>query len=373
MITSLNELPYFKSLDEYEHANEQHKISNNNSLTGVKNKRLRTLRCLKSNEIATNNNIKLSDPNYTFRDDMSLVTNPKTDNDPKYDTTNDMSFSFTSTNDRDANINFVHRRIILSELDNYENNNSSYIGNNNSDDDIFKDDNTNVGIGQKKHYPPSGEYIDNNDENDTISLPAFPTKIDTSIKQMLEDIPDGGENNIYLPIDDDIFKMEITDMYKSYIVIYEILSQAHVPLYMYDKIIKVILNEVRMDKLNPNTKFISRRTIFKWMEKTFKGLPKPLKTIIQLETPRIKLQKESYDKQESMNHRTKTEVITFDFEKQLIDLLNDKELFSNMDNLVINKDKHNPESKWLPYRGRSDKRIFETLDGDWYQSYAKKN
>ena len=50
------------------------------------------------------------------------------------------------------------------------------MGNNKKDDDIFNEDNTNVGIGQKKHYPPSGEHMDNIDENDTLSLPAFPTK-----------------------------------------------------------------------------------------------------------------------------------------------------------------------------------------------------
>ena len=102
------------------------------------------------------------------------------------------------------------------------------------------------------------------------------------------------------------------------------------------------------------------------MQTSFRGVPKPLKNIIQLETP------QGNNGDGNLNHRTRTEVITFDFKEQLIDLLSDVELFSNLDSLGINKDPNNPDKKWLPYEGRSDGRIFETLDGDWYQNYAKK-
>jgi hypothetical protein len=40
-----------------------------------------------------------------------------------------------------------------------------------------------------------------------------------------------------------------------------------------------------------------------------------------------------------------------------------------MDNLVVNKDE--PDIKWKPYE-TNGKDIFEVLDGEWYQHYARK-
>ena len=174
----------------------------------------------------------------------------------------------------------------------------------------------------------------------------------------------GQDNNIHTP--NTGISRAIVSEYNSYCVIYDVLNKAHVPLYMYDKIIKVIMEEVRSERITTNTKFICRRSLLKWMQTTFRGVPKPVKNIIQLET------NQGNNGYGNLNHRSLTEVITFDFKEQLIDLLSDVELFSNLDNLVINKDPNNPNKKWLPYEGRSDGRIFETLDGNWYQNYAKK-
>jgi hypothetical protein len=67
------------------------------------------------------------------------------------------------------------------------------------------------------------------------------------------------------------------------------------------------------------------------------------------------------------------DVIWFDFQKQLEDILNDKELFSNMDNLIVNKnDVTNHDKRWLPYESLKQNKFFETLDGDWYQNYARR-
>jgi hypothetical protein len=66
--------------------------------------------------------------------------------------------------------------------------------------------------------------------------------------------------------------------------------------------------------------------------------------------------------------RDTVEVIVFDFHSQLLDLLGDCHLFGNMDNLVVNKDA--PGIRWKPYETNGID-IFEVLDGEWYQIYAR--
>jgi hypothetical protein len=190
--------------------------------------------------------------------------------------------------------------------------------------------------------------------------------------EMLSEIKTDHTANIRIDKDNHIYDRNISSEYYSYCLIYNTLNHAKVPLYMYDIIIQVILDEVRSKRLNPDSKFITRHAMFKWMEKSF-PVPKPTKITIPLETPTNK--KDVDNTQNSYNSykdRNKAEIICFDFKEQLVDLLNDYDLFSNIDNLVVNKDPTNTSVKWLPYNGRQDGCIFETLDANWYQNYAKK-
>jgi hypothetical protein len=57
------------------------------------------------------------------------------------------------------------------------------------------------------------------------------------------------------------------------------------------------------------------------------------------------------------------EVITFNFEEQLQDLLADHNLFGDLRNLVVNV---GDEDKWLPYNNAAGT-MFEVFDGMWYR------
>ena len=202
--------------------------------------------------------------------------------------------------------------------------------------DLMCDNETNISF-------PEVESIDSDKENsqNNISFAELESKSingvndieklhkDNSIREHLAKLNRSQDNNIRIP--NTGIPKPIASEYTSYCIIYDVINKAHVPLYyMYDLIIKVIMEEVRSERITTETKFICRRSLLKWMLTSFRGVPKPLKNIIQLETPL------GNNGDGNLNHRTRTEVITLDFKEQLIDLLSDVELFSNLDNLVIN-------------------------------------
>ena len=80
---------------------------------------------------------------------------------------------------------------------------------------------------------------------------------DNSIREHLAKLNISQDNNICIPNTD--IPKPIVSEYTSYCIIYDVLNKAHVPLYMYDLIIKVIMEEVRSEKITTETKFISRR------------------------------------------------------------------------------------------------------------------
>ena len=360
VVASLNELPKYNTLDEYVKANDEmtrNLFNPRKSSSGV------LLRTSARNTNALENDmkqpeIKFYDPEYHFNYQEPLQDDNSEDD-------NNMSISFTDSNEMDLNLETipVFRNILTATVT--DNNQISDLVNNDAAHFDYNDNTTVVMIPDDRNHQPT---LDSSE--DTLHMNAKERHKYICTMALIAQLPKDKDNVLKIPITDNAFNMNVVSEYKSICRIYEVLNQAHVPLYMYDKIIGVIMEEVNHNNLNPGSQFISRRKLLNWMEKTFTSVPKPNKTILQLELPRLK---PPYQVNHVMlNHRTKTEVITFDFEKQLIDLLLDYELFSNMDNLVVNKSEKNPEVKWLPYDGRPDGRIFEVLDGDWYQNYAKK-
>ena len=346
IVTSLNEIPNCNTLDEYQYAslpNQEERSSKFPSRTKrIKNSHLDI-------------NISNNDSSYRYKDDVSVM----------------------NSDDEDSIQNKKNLYKLL--IPNVENDFESIDSSNDKENliDFMCDNQTNISIPEVASVMNNAEAESNFDnESDCLTiqknnmlLTGGDTDIvqlqkNNKIRELLSKLNNGLENNIHIP--SKVIPRPIVNKYYSYCVIHDVLTQANVPLYMYDKIIKVIMEEVRSERITPEATFICRRSLLKWMEKTFRGVTKPVKTIVQLETP------QQNNGNGILNHRTKTEVITFDFKEQLIDILNDVEIFSNLDNLVINKDTNNPNKKWLPYEGRSDGQIFETLDGAWYQNYAKK-
>ena len=61
--------------------------------------------------------------------------------------------------------------------------------------------------------------------------------------------------------------------------------------------------------------------------------------------------------------RDKLTIVKFDFKEQLMDLLEDSDIFGNVHNLVVNKDE-----PFRLYNSKSNKA--EMNDGDWYKERA---
>ncbi len=135
--------------------------------------------------------------------------------------------------------------------------------------------------------------------------------------------------------------------FKAYGRIYDLLQKSQVPLYRYDEIIDTIGKEVHNKNIDPYDPEYTRRTFLKDMCKKF-STAEPQVISVHLDT-------RWNDKIHSNDRlaRDTVEVIVFDFKTQLMDLFEDKTLFGNIDNLVVNKDINNPESKWKPYQNNT--------------------
>lgn len=212
-----------------------------------------------------------------------------------------------------------------------------------------------------------------------ISVENMLTIKENSINELLNEINDDSSSHLIIDKDDEIYDWKPeNESIISYCIIYDVLNKAHVPLYMYDMIMKVIIDEIKIERLNIHTEFMTRHHVLNYMQENHQ-VPPPVKTVIALECP---LNKKEMPKIVAPEHidvhnysgkeKDTVEIIWFDFQKQLEDILQDVELFSNMDNLVVNKNVETDHDKrWLPYEPSPNGTIFETLDGNWYQNYAR--
>jgi hypothetical protein len=152
----------------------------------------------------------------------------------------------------------------------------------------------------------------------------------------------------------------------SYTKIFNVMSQAKVPLYSYDMILKTICEEIRMKRIDPLVPSFSRKSFLTEIKKRFK-CAEPNIVKVHLDN-----RWNSGLNAGVVNSEDTVEVVTFDFCEQLQDILLDKSLFGNLDNLVVNKCNNNSQlSRWDPYECNGTT-IYEVLDGKWYQDYAKK-
>ena len=229
----------------------------------------------------------------------------------------------------------------------------------------FNDDNSDVDF-----YNPGdqvGEYDDNNtifsSNSDKNSSMIQPNSGDLPIIVNRNATLNG---NLNINQNDPSFNLLFSKGFRSYAKIYNVLNQAKVPLYMYDKIIQTIGKEIVSKQFDPLDPYFTRKRFLSEISNRFKT-PQPQAIPVHLDS-RWNDHVHSGERQA----RDSTEVIVFDFKEQLIDLLSDHHLFGNMENLVVNKNQYDDmENKWKPYENHNS-HIFEVMDGEWYQQYAKK-
>jgi hypothetical protein len=143
------------------------------------------------------------------------------------------------------------------------------------------------------------------------------------------------------------------------------MNKLHVPFYGYDLILDTIRTEIYERNLDLRQQEYTRKSFLKEIQSRF-SCPEPC-------IVKVHLDNRWNDRENAgvINQRDTVDVLTFDFSHQLIDLLNDDSLFGNLDNLVVNRSSENPNSKWLPYERKDPNAVFEVLDGNWYQKYAR--
>jgi hypothetical protein len=174
-------------------------------------------------------------------------------------------------------------------------------------------------------------------------------------------VADVSKVNIDFPIDDPRFTREFSPGMHSLMRIYDVLTHARVPHYLQDRIVRVIGEEVHANEFNPLDPEMKRKAFVEAICKKF-PTARPIVNYVALETPYNR------DPDNYVRHlRDQVEVITFDFEEQMLDLLADNDIFGDLDNLVVNDGK---EEKWLPYENINNTR-YEVFDGDFYQVHAR--
>jgi hypothetical protein len=246
-----------------------------------------------------------------------------------------------SPNDTNHNKNILNDDVSFTQPDNNNDVTFEYHSENDEDEAVVADILTNSMIlnGNSSMEQPSET------NNITINVPSF-------------------EGTLKIHPRDPCYDLLQPKSFIAYTKIYNVLNQAKVPLYCYDLIVKTIGREILSGNFDPTDTLYSRKRYLKEINNQF-PTPKPQVMPVHLDTrwndsihsnPRLA--------------RDTTEVIVFDFKDQLIDLLNDHTLFGNMSNLVVNQNHDDPESKWKPYN-RVGNHIYEVLDGEWYQKYAK--
>ena len=140
----------------------------------------------------------------------------------------------------------------------------------------------------------------------------------------------------------------------SYVRILDLLQQFNTPLYAFDSLMKLLREETLTGRLDINQIHPSRETFMKKLVKMFGGDEQPQKIDVLLETDA------GLDGSFTRGPRDVSSVFVFDAEEQIKSLLNDMELFSDIDNLVV--DPENPFGRYISPDGR----LGEVYSGNWY-------
>jgi hypothetical protein len=205
--------------------------------------------------------------------------------------------------------------------------------------DLNLDDSVSVDIVEEGEFP-----------NHSINAPQqVPTSSITP-----EDVPVGGYNlgEVFTIAPDEDFDMlqAFPGSLISMTRIIHFCRMAAVPLYLVDGLMKIISEEVSSNRLNLND-FPSHRSTMTDLSRLF-HVPSPRSITVPLERTLLEQANDEFPRSPSFP--------IFSFLDQLQDLLSMSEVFSDLDNLVVN-----PADPWLPYN-RSGSHIDEMQDGDWF-------
>ena len=161
------------------------------------------------------------------------------------------------------------------------------------------------------------------------------------------------------PVTDPAFTPVTTRSRRTMMKLHRCVEEAGCPRYFFDRFMAILKEEVQDNGFNVLTDVMSRASFQKYFTKNYKCAP-PIVHDVPLEVGVDALNPtETYKR----GLRDVAQVIVFSFQEQLDDLLNDRLLFGDIKNLVVNKES---EHHFRPYTGNSST-LDEVLDGSWYQ------
>jgi hypothetical protein len=164
---------------------------------------------------------------------------------------------------------------------------------------------------------------------------------------------------ILFPVDDTAYHTTTPLEKLSMMRMYRCAMDANCPRYFLDKFIRIIRDEITLNGFCLDSA-PSRVAFVNYFTKKYPTAP-PILRDVPLETDVTDVSKTSPE-----DYRRRigdvAQVITFDFKSQLQDLLGDKQIWGDPENLLLNSQDH-----FAPYFNESGT-LDDVLDGSWYSS-----
>ena len=196
---------------------------------------------------------------------------------------------------------------------------------------------------------------------------------DRAIAHVVVPLTDGGVLQLWnantshlpflFPLLDPAFIPVTTRQRRTMMKLHRCVEDAGCPRYFFDRFMAILKEEVQDHGFNVLTEVMSRASFQKYFTKNYKCAPPivhdvPLEVGVDVLNPT-----ETYKR----GLRDVAQVIVFSFQEQLDDLLNDRQLFGNVENLVVNSKK---VDHFRPYKSNKST-LDEVFDGSWYQETVK--
>jgi hypothetical protein len=141
--------------------------------------------------------------------------------------------------------------------------------------------------------------------------------------------------------------------------LYQCVMDANCPRYFLDKFLHILRDEISLERLSLDSA-PSWSAFVNYLTKKYPTAP-PILRDIPLETDVTNVSNTSLE-----DYRRRlgngAQVVTFDFKSQLQALLGDKQIWGDLENLLINREDH-----FAPYCNESGA-MDNVLDGSWYSS-----
>jgi len=167
---------------------------------------------------------------------------------------------------------------------------------------------------------------------------------------------------VYYPVDHPSYtEQAFLPMDKSMMRLYDYCEFTNCPRYFLDGILEIIGEEIRYNGFQPHLAPKRKTFVDKMMKRFNAAASAPVCVDVPLVNSEHDPYKVAIPQQVRRGRRDVVQTVKFNVVRQILDLLDDRDGFGNLHNLVVN-----PGDPFSPYQNNSGK-LDEVLDGSWYQ------